>query len=171
MKISKEELLEFVVEVRNGKEIDYGVKRLESMPNRKLVEAIRDMEKDVAATEIVERLYAREIVYEIEQYMDKAMLKSSKITTEEFMAYIEEKWAQAGEEKYNLYFSGIICGRMINEYAAKKDVENVRRWLAMHEQRRSFDEHPSYIRNYFRGECFLKCGATEEALKYLKLCY
>ena len=33
MKISKEELLEFVVEVRNGKEIDYGVKRLESMPN------------------------------------------------------------------------------------------------------------------------------------------
>lgn len=169
--ISKEELSEFVVKVRNGEEIDYGVKRLNSVPNRKLVEIITETKAEVTAEEIVEKLYAKEIVNEIDDYLDKTRLKNSKITSEELIEFVEEKWAQAGSEKYNLYFGQIICGRMINEYAAIKDVKNVRRWLEMIEQHENNKKHPAYIRNYFRGECFLKCGEEEEALKYLKLCY
>lgn len=114
---------------------------------------------------------AQEIIDEIDTYLEKALLKSSKITKEELIKFIEEKWAQADDEKYTLYFSQIICGRMINEYAAIKDVENVRRWLEIFQQHENSKKHPEYIRNYFRGESFLKCGAEEEALKYLKLCH
>ena len=113
----------------------------------------------------------QEIIDEIDNYLDKALLKTSKITNVELIEFIEEKWAQAGDEKYSIYASQIICGRMINEYAALKDVENVRRWLEMEKQHENSKSHPAYILNYYRGECFLKCGAEEEALKYLKLCY
>lgn len=113
----------------------------------------------------------QEIIDEIDNYLSKALLKTSKITNQELIEFIEEKWAQAGDEKYSIYASHIICGRMINEYAALKDVENVRRWLEMDEQHEKSKSHPAYILNYYRGECFLKCGAEDEALKYLKLCY
>lgn len=99
------------------------------------------------------------------------MSEKNKITNSELIDFIEERWAQAGDKKYNIYASQIICGRMINEYIAIKDVENVKRWLAMMEQHENSRSTPSYIHNYFCGQCFLKCGEEEEALKYLKLCY
>ena len=114
---------------------------------------------------------AQEIIDEIDNYLDKALLKTSKITNQELIDFIEEKWEKADDEKYSLPMSDIICGRMINEYAALKDVENVRRWLEMFLQHERSKSNPEYIRNYFRGECYLKCGAEEEALKYLRLCY
>jgi len=122
-------------------------------------------------TEEINTMNTHQIIDEIDKYLDKALLKTSKITNKELIEFIEEKWAQADDEKYNIYSSLIICGRMINEYAAIKDVENVRRWLEMYGQHENSKKHPAYIRNYFRGESFLKCGAEEEALKYLKLCY
>lgn len=103
---------------------------------------------------------AQEIIDEIDTYLEKALLKSSKITNEELIEFIEEKWAQADDEKYNLYFSQIICGRMINEYAAIKDVENVRRWLEIFQQHENSKKHPEYI--FTRGkECInLFCKHT-----------
>lgn len=113
----------------------------------------------------------QKIIDEIDNYLDKTLLKDSKITSSELIELVEEKWAQADDEKYSIYDSQIICARMINEYASLKDTKNVKRWLDMYAQHKNVKNHPAYILNYYRGECFLKCGAEEEALKFLKLCY
>ncbi len=114
---------------------------------------------------------AQAIIKEIWTYLDKALYKKIKATDEELRAFVEEKWAQADDGKYEIHNAYIICGRMVNEYAAIHDVENVRRWLEIGDKHESSSKNPAYIRNYYRGECFFKCGAEDEAFRYLLLCY
>lgn len=114
---------------------------------------------------------AQEIIMEIDNYLDKFMLKKSKLTKKDLIEFIEEKWTQADDGKFEIHMASIIIGRMINEYSAIKDVENTKRWITMMEHHEISKGHPAYINNYYRGEYCLKCGAEQDALKYLKLCY
>lgn len=114
---------------------------------------------------------ARDIVREIDKYLDKAMLKKSNITSDDLIAFIEEKWAMADDEKYDIDICRIICVRMVNEYARKQDFENMMRWISMSELVRTRVILAEFIHNYYIGTCCYKCGAKEEALKYFKLSY
>lgn len=114
---------------------------------------------------------AQNITNEISMFLSKSMLKSSKITKAELIAFIEQKWAQADDEKYNIHQGYIIIGRMTNEYIWAKDFDNMMRWLDFSDIHSSSAKNATYIRNYYKGACCLECAHEEKALEYFNLCY
>lgn len=114
---------------------------------------------------------ADKIIEEIGLYLEKSSLKKSTITKEELIAFIEEKWAEADDEKYNIHQANIYIGRMTNEYIWAKDFNNMMRWLAEDEKHSSSQKHESYIINYYKGQCCLECGNEEKALEFFNLSY
>nr|WP_294786817.1 hypothetical protein [uncultured Flavobacterium sp.] len=114
---------------------------------------------------------AATIIQEIDLYLDKFSLKTNKLTHEDLIKFIEEKWQQADDEKYNIYQSIIIIGRMTNEYIWVQDCENMMRWLDFDDLHSSANRNPTYIRNYYKGECCLECGNEEKALYFFNLSY
>ncbi len=59
---------------------------------------------------------AQKIVDEIGVFLDRSLLKKSKITKVEIIHFIEAKWAEADDEKYRIYASYIYAARMANGY-------------------------------------------------------
>nr|WP_315026311.1 hypothetical protein [uncultured Chryseobacterium sp.] len=114
---------------------------------------------------------AEEIINEIDTFLDKSMLKTSKITQEELIHFVEEKWKEADDKKYSIYAAYIINSRMINEYIGLKDFDNMMRWLDMLDLHSASQKDASYITNYYKGECCLECGNEEKALEYFNLSY
>mgnify|MGYP003574857190 CR=1 FL=1 len=113
---------------------------------------------------------AARIIDEIDIYLEKSLLKTSKITKEDLIKFIEDKWQEADNEKYNIYQSSIIIARMTNEYIRAKDFKNMMRWLD-EDDLLTFEKNPTYVLNYYKGECCLECGNEEKALEFLNLCY
>ena len=58
----------------------------------------------------------QKIMDEIGVFLDRSLLKKSKITKAEIIRFIEAKWAEADDEKYRIYASYIYAARMVNEY-------------------------------------------------------
>lgn len=114
---------------------------------------------------------AEKIINEIDVFLDKSMLKTSNISQEELISFIEKKWKEADDEKYTIDQAYIISSRMINEYIRAKDFENMMRWLDISDSHSAAQNNASYILNYYRGECCLECGHEEKALEYFNLCY
>lgn len=114
---------------------------------------------------------AEKILAEIDTFLDKFMLKSNKLQTKDLIEFIEKKWVEADDEKYQIHDGCIIIGRMINEYSRIKDFKNMMRWVEMNDLHINTKKHPDYIINYAKGEYCLECGEEQEALKYLLLCY
>lgn len=114
---------------------------------------------------------APEIIAEIDNFLDKYSLKKNTLTSQDLINYIEEKWHQADDEKYNIHQGSIFIGRMINEYIRLQDYNNMQRWLDMMNLHSLSQKHPDYINNYYNGECCLECGNEEKALEYLHLSY
>lgn len=114
---------------------------------------------------------AENIIDEISTFLDKFSLKKNKLTKEDLINFIEEKWAEADDEKYNIYQAYIIAGRMTNEYIWAKDFPNMMRWLDINDRHTASGRNEPYIRNYYRGQCCLECGNEEKALEYFYLCY
>ncbi|MCV9926026.1 hypothetical protein OIU83_00035 [Flavobacterium sp. LS1R49] len=114
---------------------------------------------------------APEIIAEIDNFLDKYSLKKNKLTTQDLISYIEEKWHQADDEKYKIHQGSIFIGRMINEYIELQDYNNMQRWLDMMDLHSLSQKHPGYINNYYSGECCLECGNEEKALEYFHLSY
>ncbi|MCV9933248.1 hypothetical protein OIU80_13240 [Flavobacterium sp. LS1R47] len=114
---------------------------------------------------------APEIIAEIDNYLDKYALKKSTLTPKDLIDYIEEKWYQANDEKYEIHQASIFIGRMINEYIKLNDYNNMKRWLDMMNLHPLSQKHPDYINNYYNGECCLECGNEEKALEYFHLCH
>lgn len=114
---------------------------------------------------------AEKTIEEINVFLEKSMLKTSKTTKEEVINYIEEKWREADDEKYNNYTAYIIINRMIQEYIWKKDFNNMMRWLEISDLHKASQNNALYIRNYYAGQCCLECGNEEKALEYFNLCY
>ena len=114
---------------------------------------------------------AQNILHEIGNFLDKSMLKKSKITKEELINFIEKKWQEADSEKYNIHQGSIIIARMINEYIWVKDFDNMMRWIAEMDVHSLSRTHPDYINNYYNGQCCLECGNEGKALEYFNLCY
>ena len=111
------------------------------------------------------------IINEISTYLDKYSLKTNKLTNNDLINFIEEKWKQADNEKYNIHYGSIIMGRMTNEYICLKDFDNMMRWLEMSNRHKSSQKHPDYIINYYNGQCCLECGNEDKALEYFNLSY
>ncbi|MGA9651807.1 MULTISPECIES: DUF6985 domain-containing protein [Pedobacter] len=114
---------------------------------------------------------AQNIINEIDTFLDKSMLRKSKITKQELINFIEQKWQEADKEKYNIHQGSIFIGRMINEYININDFENMMRWIVEMDAHSLSKKHPAYINNYYNGECCLECGNEEKALEFFKLCY
>ena len=114
---------------------------------------------------------AHNIIDEIDTFLSKSMLKTSKITKEEFINFIEQKWNEADDAKYNIHQAYIISSRMVNEYIWAKDFDNMMRWLIEMNNHLRSKEHPDYVNNYYNGQCCLECGNEEKALEYFNLCY
>lgn len=111
------------------------------------------------------------IINEIDIFLDKFSLKTNKLTNTDLIKFIEEKWKEADNEKYNIHQSSIIVGRMTNEYIRSKDFENMMRWLYEDDLVLTLEENPAYITNYYKGQCCLECGNEEKALEFLNLSY
>jgi hypothetical protein len=114
---------------------------------------------------------AARIIDQIHIYLEKSLLKTSKLTKEDLIKFIEEKWKEADDDKYNIHQAYTIIGRMINEYKWAQDFENMMRWFNIRDLHSSSEITPTYIRNYYKGECCLTCGNEEKALEFLNLCY
>lgn len=114
---------------------------------------------------------AAAIINEIDTFLDKFSLKKNKLTKEDLIHFIEEKWHEADDEKYNIYQAYIIAGRMTNEYIWAKDFQNMMRWLEISDRHTASGRNETYIRNYYKGQCCLECGNEEKALEYFYLCY
>ena len=114
---------------------------------------------------------AHNIINEIDTFLSKSMLKTSKITKEEFINFIEQKWNETDDDKYNIHQAYIISSRMVNEYIWAKDFDNMIRWLGIMDLHTSAKKNATYIRNYYKGQCCLECGNEEKALEYFNLCY
>lgn len=111
------------------------------------------------------------IIDEIDTFLDKFSLKKNKLTKADLIHFIEEKWQEADDEKYNIYQGYIIAGRMTNEYIWAKDFPNMMRWLEINDRHTASGRNEPYIRNYYKGQCCLECGNEEKALEYFYLCY
>ena len=114
---------------------------------------------------------AQQIINEIDVMLDKFMLKNNKMTTQELIDFIEEKWSEADEEKYHIHQGSIIIGRMLNEYASIGDLANTKRWLDMMDKHDLSKKEPMYINNHYNGLTMLECGSEEEALPFLLASY
>jgi len=114
---------------------------------------------------------APEIIAEIDNFLDKYSLKKNTLTSHDLIHYIEEKWYQADDEKYNIHQGSIFISRMINEYIKQQDYNNMQRWLDMMNLHSLSQKHADYITNYYNGECCLECGNEEKALQYFHLSY
>ncbi|MDO5046847.1 DUF6985 domain-containing protein [Campylobacter sp.] len=114
---------------------------------------------------------AHEIIEKIDKFLSRSMLKTSKITKDELINFIETKWREAGDEKYKIYFANIIIHRMINEYIRAHDVSNLARWLDESDKHEQSTRNASHIRDYYKGECWLKCGDEALALEYFYKSY
>lgn len=108
---------------------------------------------------------------EISQMLDRSMLKNSKITKAELIEFIEQKWAEADDEKYRIYNSYIYASRMVNEYQWAKDYANMQRWLDEMDRHLRSGDNPAYIRDYYKAQCCLECGNEQKALEYLQKSY
>nr|WP_314380437.1 hypothetical protein [uncultured Campylobacter sp.] len=108
---------------------------------------------------------------EIGVFLDRSLLKKSKITKAEIIRFIEAKWAEADDEKYRVYDSYIYAARMMNEYKWAGDAPNMLRWLGEMDKHARSNENPPYVSDYYKGECCLECGAEQEALKFLRKSY
>ncbi|MDR2921104.1 MAG: hypothetical protein LBV72_17290 [Tannerella sp.] len=117
------------------------------------------------------RSNAREIIEEISNFLDRFSLKTNKLETKDLIRFIEDKWAEADDGKYEIHYACIIIGRMLTEYSSVKDFANLMRWLEMNDKHANSRKHPAYINNYYKGGYCLRCGEEQEALKYLLLCY
>lgn len=113
----------------------------------------------------------KKIIKEIENEMGKFKLKNINYSKKDFVEFVEQKWAMADDEKYSMYYSGIIIGRMTNEYADIKDIDNMERWISEDKKLISDDENPEYVYNYYYAQFYLRAEEYETALEYLKKCY
>ena len=114
---------------------------------------------------------AQKIMDEIGVFLDRSLLKKSKITKAEIIRFIEAKWAEADDEKYRVYASYIYAARMVNEYKWVGDAPNMLRWLGEMDKHARSRENPLYVNDYYKGECCLECGAEQEALEFLRKSY
>ena len=114
---------------------------------------------------------AQKLMDEIGIFLDRSLLKKSKITKAEIIRFIEEKWAEADDEKYRVYASYIYTARMVNEYKWVGDAPNMLRWLGEMDKHARSKENPSYVSDYYKGECCLEYGAEQEALEFLRKSY
>ncbi|WP_297945985.1 hypothetical protein [uncultured Campylobacter sp.] len=114
---------------------------------------------------------AQKIMDEIGIFLDRSLLKKSKITKAEIIRFIEAKWAETDDEKYRIYASYIYVARMVNEYKWAGDAPNMLRWLGEMDKHARSNENPPYVSDYYKGECYLECGAEQEALKFLRKSY
>jgi hypothetical protein len=114
---------------------------------------------------------AQAIIDAISGFLDRFMLKKSKLTTADLLAFIEAKWAEADDGKYAIHQGSIIIARMVNEYARAKDVVQLKRWLDEMDRHALSKKHPAYIGHYYKGEHYLECGAEAQALDHLRLCH
>ena len=114
---------------------------------------------------------AQKIMDEIGVFLDRSLLKKSKITKAEIIRFIEAKWAEADDEKYRVYDSYIYAARMMNEYKWAGDAPNMLRWLGEMDKHARSNENPPYVSDYYKGKCCLECGAKQEALKFLRKSY
>jgi len=114
---------------------------------------------------------AQKIMDEIGIFLDRSLLKKSKITKAEIIRFIEEKWAEADDEKYKIYDAYIYAHRMINEYEETKDCVNILRWIDEMYKCDKAKDRPSHVKDYYKGAKCLACGQREEALKYLQKSY
>jgi len=110
---------------------------------------------------------AQKIMDEIGVFLDRSLLKKSKITKVEIIRFIEAKWAEADDEKYHIYASYIYAAH--NKWAG--DAPNMLRWLGDMDKHARSNENPPYVSDYYKGECCLECGAEQEALKFLRKSY
>lgn len=59
---------------------------------------------------------AQKIMDEIGVFLDRSLLKKSKITKVEIIRFIEAKWAETDDEKYRIYAPYIYAAHMVNGY-------------------------------------------------------
>ena len=114
---------------------------------------------------------AQKIMDENSIFLDRSLLKKSQITKTEIIRFIETKWVEADDEKNRVYDSYIYAARMVNEYKWADDASNMLRQLGEMDKRARSNENPSYVSDYYKGECCLECGAEQEALKFLRKSY
>ena len=114
---------------------------------------------------------AQKLMDEIGVFLDRSLLKKSKITKAEIIRFIEAKWAEADDEKYRVYDSYIYAARMVNEYKWVGDAPNMLRWLGEMDKHARSKENPLYVNDCYKGECCLECGAEQEALEFLRKSY
>ncbi|WP_297943866.1 hypothetical protein [uncultured Campylobacter sp.] len=87
----------------------------------------------------------QKIMDEIGVFLDRSLLKKSKITKAEIIRFIEAKWAG--------------------------DAPNMLRWLGEMDKHARSNENPPYVSDYYKGQCCLECGAEQEALEFLRKSY
>ena len=114
---------------------------------------------------------AQKIISEMNMFIDKFGLKTNKLTNQDLIDFIEEKWKEADSEKYEVNDGQIIIARMINEYIQIQDFDNMMRWLGMMDLHSASQKHPDYVHDYYKGECCLRCGNEKKALEYLNRCH
>src|SRR5258708_31047682 len=95
---------------------------------------------------------AQAIIDEIYGFLDRFMLKKNKLTKADLFAFVEAKWAEADDGKYDIRQGNIIIARMVNEYARAKDVAQLKRWLDEMDRHALSKNHPAYINHYYKGE-------------------
>ena len=114
---------------------------------------------------------AQKLMDEIGVFLDRSLLKKSKITKAKIIRFIETKWAEADDEKYHIYASYIYAARMVNEYKWVGDAPNMLRWLGEMDKHARNNENSPYVSDYYKGECCLECGAEQEVLEFLRKSY
>jgi hypothetical protein len=114
---------------------------------------------------------AKTIIAEIDAVLEEIRRKKKKISDQDLIDFIEEKWHEADDGKYKIQETYYIAGRMVTEYIDKRDFDNMMRWLDYEDLHPLSKRDPPYVDNYYRGECCLECGNEEKALEYFRLCY
>jgi hypothetical protein len=88
-----------------------------------------------------------------------------------FLSELEQLWQQTGDEKFSDPWGGIITGRLIEEYAEEQNREKTQYWLDISDQHENSRRHPESVRQHYRADALIRCGATDAALAALQACH
>lgn len=109
------------------------------------------------------------ILDQIGKEMSKMMGKSkTKMTNEEFRAFVTEQWELMGEDKRHIHDVTILIGRMMNEAVWAKDPADLVKWIKEDQKQQKIHQNtPEETYNYYASH-FLDCKAIAEGLSFFQ---
>lgn len=111
----------------------------------------------------------KEILEQIRFEMDKMLGKSkTKMTSEQFRAFVSEQWELMGTDKYHTRGINILVGRMMNEAIWANDPTDLIKWIKEEQKLENFHNNSLEIKYNYYKDALVEAWAFAEGLAFFQ---